>query len=103
LTARQLRLVENWRVRSKTLNTDYSFAPPTGNAEVATHVGRHAKCLDFSLSKESTALARLPHVGVVLTPKRATSCLESWNLTLVFEAKTKPPTLSAAVYDQWEW
>jgi len=31
------------------------------------------------------------------------SCVQSWNLTLVFDPKQKPPTVIAAVYDQYEW
>ena len=31
------------------------------------------------------------------------SCLQTRNLTLVFDPDEKPPTLIAAVYDQWEW
>jgi hypothetical protein len=31
------------------------------------------------------------------------SCLQTRNLTLVFDPNRTPPTLIAAVYDQWEW
>jgi hypothetical protein len=31
------------------------------------------------------------------------SCLQTRNVTFVFDPNKKPPTLVAAVYDQWEW
>jgi hypothetical protein len=42
-------------------------------------------------------------VGTKLEPPDFSSCLQSWNLTLMFVADETSPTLLAAVYDQWEW
>lgn len=39
----------------------------------------------------------------MLEPPIPESCLKSWNLTLVFDPRERPPVLVAAVYDQWEW
>jgi hypothetical protein len=66
-------------------------------------VGRHLKCREYPLSSIDAELARLPHVGTMLMFDEGGGCLSSWNLTLVFDPDRKPPTLVAAVYDQWEW
>lgn len=92
-----------WQVRSAGLDVVYSLAPPEGEATLTTRVGRHFNCMEYSLSSRSKELAAFPHVGNKLTPTGADSCLQSWNLTLVFDPELKPPTLIAAVYDQWEW
>jgi hypothetical protein len=97
-----LRYASNWKVRSQGLRHVYSFAPPRGSAELTTRVGRHLNCRDYPLSSRSEALAQFPHVGTMLM-YGTDSCLQSWNLTLVFDPNEKPPTLIAAVYDQWEW
>ncbi|HMG19522.1 MAG TPA: hypothetical protein VK573_12410 [Gemmatimonadales bacterium] len=97
----QLRHPSNWVVRSG--RPTYVFAPRPGLAKVTTRVGRHFNCLEYPLSSRFAELARLPHVGVKLEPERAASCLQSWNVTLVFDATARPPHLVAAVYDQWEW
>ncbi len=60
-------------------------------------------CAEYPLSSRFPELARLPHVGTKLEPGDASSCLQTWNLTLVFDPNQRPPTLVAAVYDQWEW
>jgi hypothetical protein len=39
----------------------------------------------------------------MLRPPGSTSCLQTWNLTLVFEPGSDPPLLVVAVSDQWEW
>jgi hypothetical protein len=98
-----LRQPSNWTVRSETLRYAYSFAPTRRTSELTTVVGRHLNCFDYALSTRFENLARLPHVGTMLLPKDFDSCLQSRNLTLVFDPKLKPPTLVAAVYDQWEW
>jgi hypothetical protein len=97
-----LRYASNWKVRSQGLRHVYSFAPPRGSAKLTTRVGRHLNCADYPLSSTFAELARLPHVGTTLM-YGADSCLQSWNLTLVFDPNEKPPTVIAAVYDQWEW
>jgi hypothetical protein len=59
-------------------------------------------CREYPLSSIYEELARFPHVGVMLAYGKD-SCLQTRNFTLVFEPNQKPPTLIAAVYDQWEW
>jgi hypothetical protein len=93
----------NWRIASADGRTTYSLVPPPGNTELITRVGRHLNCLEYPLSSRHVDLADLPHVGTMLTPPEQRSCLQSWNLTLVFEPEEGSPRLRAAVYDQWEW
>lgn len=64
-------------------------------------VGRHLKCREYALSSVYPELARLPHVGIMLA--FGAGCLQAHNFTLVFDPDAQPPTLVAAVYDQWEW
>jgi hypothetical protein len=97
-----LRDRSNWNVRSEPLRHTYSFVPPKRSAELTTHVGRHLNCLDYALSSTFPDLGRFPHVGTTLK-YGADSCLQTWNLTLVFEPHERPPMLIAAVYDQHEW
>jgi hypothetical protein len=59
-------------------------------------------CREYPLSSIHEELARYPHVGIRLA-YGTDSCLQSRNFTLVFDPNEKPPTLIAAVYDQWEW
>jgi hypothetical protein len=58
--------------------------------------------MDYPLSATFPDLARLPHVGATLR-YGADSCLQTWNLTLVFDARARPWKVVAAVYDQFEW
>ncbi len=95
-----LRDRSNWRVRGL---TGHTLIPPKNSTKLTTRVGRHLNCMEYPLSSRSPELARLPHVGTKLEPPDASSCLQSWNLTLVFDPNERPPTLVAAVYDQWEW
>jgi hypothetical protein len=101
-----LRDPSNWKVRSGDLpnarGMEYSFAPPKGRAELTTRVGRHLNCREYPLSWRYKELAQFPHVGTMLM-YGTDSCLQTRNLTLVFDPNQKPPTLIAAVYDQWEW
>jgi hypothetical protein len=97
----QLRHPSNWRVESG--RQSYAFAPPPGMTKLTTRVGRHFNCMEYPLSSRFPELARLPHVGAKLEPERVDSCLQTWNVTLVFDAAEGPPRLVAAVYDQWEW
>jgi hypothetical protein len=97
----QLRDRSNWKVRG--LSTySFSFVPSKGRAELTTRVGRHLNCREYPLSWRYKELAQFPHVGTMLSYGRD-SCLQTRNLTLVFDPNEKPPTLVAAVYDQWEW
>ena len=100
-----LRNRSNWSVRSGSLRngkgTTYSLIPPEGRAELTAVVGRHLNCREYPLSSISEELASLPHVGTTLA--YGTGCLQTWNLTLVFDPDKKPPIVVAAVYDQFEW
>jgi hypothetical protein len=98
-TRKQLRDRSNWKVRGLMM---YSLVPPKRTAELTTRVGRHLNCREYPLSWIYKELARFPHVGTLLIYGRD-SCLQTWSLTLVFDPNQKPPTLIAAVYDQFEW
>jgi hypothetical protein len=98
----QLRDRSSWRVRGRGRAT-YSLVPPEEVTKLTTRVGRHFNCREYALSSRFPELAQLPHVGTKLEPADASSCLQTWNLTLVFDPNRQPPTLVAAVYDQWEW
>ena len=97
-----LRDRANWKVHSESLRLWYSFVPPARPAALTTRAGRHLNCLDYPLSATYPALARLPHVGTMLSYGTA-SCLQTWTLTVVFDPHARPRTLVAAVYDQFEW
>lgn len=97
----QLRDRSRWEVRSG--QQRYAIAPPRRMPMVTTKVGRHINCMEYELSTRYPDLAKLPHVGVKLEPDSTSSCLQSWNVTFVFDANARPPRLMAAVYDQWEW
>lgn len=100
--AGDLRDRARWRIRSDRGLT-YPLVPPAGASRLETGFGRHMRCSEQALEDDFPGLARLPHVGTRLAPPDMSSCLQSWNLTLVFEADTLPPRLAAVVYDQWEW
>lgn len=98
-----LRNPSNWKVRSAGLRFVYSFAPPKRPAELTTRVGHHVVCgRETRLSSSAKKLAQLPYVGTMLR-YGTVSCLQSWSLTLVFDPDQRPPTVIAAVYDQYEW
>ena len=97
-----LRDRTNWKVQSESLRHSYSFVPPARTAALTTRVGRHLNCLDYPLSASFPDLARLPHVGTMLSYGTA-SCLQTWTLTVIFDPHVRPPKLVAAVYDQFEW
>jgi hypothetical protein len=99
LAREQLRNRSNWRVRGLLM---YSLVPPKGTAELMTRVGRHVNCREYPLSWIYKDLAQFPHVGTLLIYGRD-SCLQTRSLTFVFDPNEKPPTLIAAVYDQFEW
>lgn len=100
--AADLRDRAGWRIRSAGGQV-YALVPPASASHLDTRFGRHMRCFEYDLADDFAELARLPHVGTMLEPSDRTSCLQSWNLTLVFQADTLPPRLVAAVYDQWEW
>ncbi|HUF26438.1 MAG TPA: hypothetical protein VMM18_05580 [Gemmatimonadaceae bacterium] len=97
----QLRDPAAWVVRSG--GRSHALAPPPGLTTLTTSVGRHFNCLEYPLSSRFEALGQLPHVGVKLEPEAAESCLQTWNVTFVFDSAARPLRLVAAVYDQWEW
>jgi hypothetical protein len=99
----RLRDPRGWELRSADGRSAYAFAPPPGWTRLTARVGRHFNCLEYPLASRYPELARLPHVGTRLEPAGAGSCLQSWNLTFVFDAGSRPPVLVAVVRDQWEW
>lgn len=99
----QLREPSEWAVTSESLRFTYPFAPPPSLTSVESRVGRYMRCTDHDLSATDPELAALPHVGMVLSPPNFGSCLQTWNLTVVFDAELKPPTVVAVIYDQFEW
>jgi hypothetical protein len=99
----QLRNPANWSVRSEELRATYPFTPPAALTKLTTTLNHHFKCFEYPLYPEFGEVAQLPHVGTKLEPPDASSCLQSWNLTLVFAADEASPVLVAAVFDQWEW
>lgn len=99
-TREQLRDPSSWTVVSG--GQSLKLVPPAANATLTTKTSRHFNCMEYDLASRSPELARLPHVGTKLQPADAASCLQSWNLTLVFDSTTQP-RLVAALYDQWEW
>ena len=99
----RLREPSGWSVRSPSLGMTYRFPPPRSLTVLTTRVGRHLNCGEYALSVAAPALARLPHVGTMLKPQEFSSCLQTWNITIVFDADATPPTVVAAVYDQPEW
>jgi len=96
----QLREPSAWRVRSG--SHMYPLAPPAGMTKLTTRVGRHFSCNEQSLATRFPRFAMLPHVGTLLEPANRSSCLQTWNVTFVFDTSAHP-RLVAAVYDQWEW
>lgn len=81
----------------------HRLVPPAGAGELSTRVGSHFNCMEVPLSSRAEELARLPHVGAVLRPPDAASCLQTWNMTLIFDPGASRPELTAVLYDQWEW
>ena len=96
----QLRWPSAWRVRSA--GHVFALAPPPGLTKLTTKVGRHYNCGEQSLATKFPRFARLPHVGTGLQPTNMSSCLQTWNMTFVFDTSSRP-RLVAAAYDQWEW
>ena len=78
------------------------IAPAEAMTQVTMKRGVHFRCFEYTLASRFPRLAELPHVGVKMEPPDADSCLQSWNMTLVFD-DLESPRLVAVVYDQWEW
>lgn len=79
-----------------------SMVPPPTSTRLTVKPGVYIRCMDYALAERVPALAGAPHVGTKLEPPGADSCLQSWNVTLVFDTAGSG-RLIAAVYDQWEW
>jgi hypothetical protein len=98
-----LRERASWSVRAAGSGSDYPLAPPATMTMLTTREGRHFNCRDYALSSRAPDLAAFPHVGTRLEPPDAGGCLQTWNLTFIFDPQIAQPTLVAVVYDQWEW
>jgi hypothetical protein len=97
----QLRQQASWKVLA--LQRSLSVAPSAVLTKLTTKVGRHLYCGgENDLATWYPELATRPHVGTILVPEQMESCLQSWNLTLVFDS-AEQARLVAAVYDQYEW
>jgi hypothetical protein len=97
-----LDVPSRWRVATDR-GAIYSLVPPSELSQLTTRVGSHFNCLEYPLASRFPDLAELPHVGTRLEADGTSSCLQTWNLTLVFDPDERPPRLIAAIYDQWEW
>jgi hypothetical protein len=98
-----LRNPANWAVPSAGSQGTYRLAPPAGMTILTARAGSHFNCLEYPLSSRFPDLATLPHVGMKLEPAELESCLQTWNVTFVFDPLESTPVLVAAIYDQWEW
>lgn len=98
-----LRHRQAWRIPSVFGSDDISILPPPAATERTVREGAHLRCMDSDLARAVPEYAGAPHVGVMLRPPDAISCLQAWILTLVFERTDDGPRVIAAVYDQWEW
>lgn len=94
---RDLRSRAEWRVGS------YSLVPPSGFEHSRVTPGLHSYCEAVTLDTRYPELAQYPHVGVRLARDEAASCMQTWNVTFVFDEDADAPRLIAVVYDQWEW
>jgi hypothetical protein len=90
-----------WRIRAGARL--FSFVPPNGLTRTTVRAGTHFVCREVPLASRAPPLATRPHVGVRLEPPEPKSCLETWNVTFVFDTSASRPRLVAALYDQWEW
>jgi hypothetical protein len=97
----QLRDRARWTVRSG--RATFAFAPRSDAWKLTTMVGRHFNCMEYTLATRAPDLATKPHVGAKLGPEDSASCLQTWNVTFVFDTAAGSPRLVAALYDQWEW
>ena len=97
----QLRDRARWAVRSE--RATYAFAPRANQTKLTTRVGRHFNCMEYDLTTRAPDLASWPHVGAKLEPANGDSCLQTWNVTFVFDTTDGLPRLVTAFYDQFEW
>jgi hypothetical protein len=97
----ELRDRARWAVRSE--RARYRFVPRAESTKLSTRVGRHLNCMEYDLATRAPDLASMPHVGTKLEPPNADSCIQTWNVTFVFDTTAGVPRLVAAVYDQFEW
>lgn len=97
VSKQELESRASWRVGR------YSFAPPGQLTELTLHPGRHVHCHEASLDSRFPGLGNVPHVGVRLTLPGGGSCLQTWNVTLLFSDDRDGPLLVGVAYDQWEW
>jgi hypothetical protein len=81
----------------------HSFMPPAALTQLTTYPGRHVNCYETPLATRYPQLADHPHIGTMLAPATAGSCLQTWNATFVFSNDPARPQLIAVVYDQFEW
>jgi hypothetical protein len=95
-----LRHPSLWVARSSRGN--YRFTPPATLGKLTVKRGTHFICTERKLAESFPELAKRPHVGVRLESDIGESCLQSWNVTFVFDDSLRP-RLVAAVYDQFEW
>ena len=89
-----------WVARSDRGN--FRFVPPATLVKLTVKPGVHFICTERKLAASFPQLAKRPHVGLKLEPDVGDSCLQSWNVTFVFDDSLRP-RLIAAVYDQFEW
>jgi len=89
-----------WIARSSRGN--YKLAPPASHVVPTVKRGVHFNCTERKLAESFPQLARRPHVGVMLEPEFRENCMQTWNVTFVFDDSIKP-RLIAAIYDQFEW
>lgn len=97
MTLEQLKERSAWQL------DNYSFVPPDGMKELTIQPGLHFNCKPMLLSNKFPELAKKPHVGARLAVSEEAGCLQTWNLTFVFNENPTTPHLIAVVYDQWEW
>ena len=80
-----------------------ALAPPSdGLTELTTEPGKHLNCMEGDLADRAPELAARPHVGAMLRPEDAGSCLQAWSMTFVFRSDGRP-VVTDVLYDQWEW
>jgi hypothetical protein len=101
LSRERLRDRAAWRVRSGSIVR--SFVPASSQRETRSSIGHHMRCTETSLAPLFPALSKSPHVGVRRAPPGSASCLQTWNVTFVFDTAAVTPRIVAAIYDQWEW
>ena len=83
---------------------EYNLVPPSSLTEITFQPGAHINCREMSLGSRFPEIGGLPHVGVRFALPGTASCLQTWNITLVFqEQEAGQHKLIGVAYDQWEW